>query len=254
MSEAIRRWLICGVLAMFSAGCAALELPDLIAQARPSVVGVGTFEALRAPQNVLGGTGFIVGNGRFVVTNHHVAAGQAEITDKASQLVVFLGRGKSPDVRPARVVAQDKFHDLAVLAIEGAPGPALTLEATGDVREGQSVAIMGFPIGVILGLYPSTNAGIISSISPIAIPQATTQTLSTEQIRRLREPFEVYQLDAIAYPGNSGSPVFDVHSGHVIGVVNSVIARHSKEGLLKDPSAITYAIPIRHALKLLEGL
>lgn len=233
--------------------CSALELPDLVDRARPSVVGVGTYEALRAPQSVLTGTGFVVGHGRHVITNYHVAQGQGSHSEK-TQLVVFLGRGKAPDMRPARLVAHDRFRDLAVLEIEGAPGTPLTLRDADAVREGQAIAFIGFPIGAILGLYPSTNAGIVSSISPIAMPQATTQTLSAEQIRRLREPFEVFQLDAIAYPGNSGSPVFDARTGSVIGVVNSVLARHSKEGLLKDPSAITYAIPIRHVVSLLEGL
>ena len=233
--------------------CVALELPDLVERARPSVVGVGTYEALRAPRHVLAGTGFVVGHGRHVITNYHVARGQGDLTEKV-QLVVFLGRGKTPDVRRAKLVAQDRFHDLAVLEMEGAPGPALSLGDADTVREGQAIGIIGFPIGAILGLYASTNAGIVSSISPIAMPQATTQTLSAEQIRRLREPFEVFQLDVIAYPGNSGSPVFEVRTGHVIGVVNSVLARTSKEGLLKDPSAITYAIPIRHVQKLLEGL
>lgn len=231
--------------------CSALDLPDLVERLRPSVVGVGTYEALRAPRNVLGGTGFIVGNGRQVITNYHVAHAQEDLTEK-TQLVVFLGRGRNPDVRPAKLVAEDRFHDLALLEIEGAPGPALVL-SDALVREGEAIALIGYPIGAILGLYPSTNAGIVSSISPIAMPQASTQTLSAEQIRRLREPFEVFQLDAIAYPGNSGSPVFDLKSGQVIGVVNSVLARQSKEGLLKDPSAITYAIPIRHVLKLLKG-
>ena len=243
--------LIGWALTLAAAHCRAFDLPDLIERARPGVVGIGTYEALRAPRHVLGGTGFIVGNGRQIITNYHVAHAQEDLLQK-TQLVVFLGRGKSPDVRPASIVAQDRFHDLALLAMEGAPGPALTLSSA-VAREGQAIAFIGYPIGAILGLYPSTNAGIVSSISPIAMPQASTQTLSAEQIHRLREPFEVFQLDAIAYPGNSGSPVFDLKSGEVIGVVNSVLARQSKEGLLKDPSAITYAIPIRHVLHLLEG-
>lgn len=242
------------VTSLVGAPCPALELPDLVAQVRPSVVGVGTFEALRAPKASLSGTGFIVGDGRYVVTNHHVVAGPSDLTEKASQLVVFLGRGKSPQVRGARIVADDQFHDLAILQIDGNPGSPLRLGRDETVREGQAIALIGFPIGAILGLYPSTNAGIVSSISPIAIPQATTQTLSADQIRRLRDPFEVYQLDVIAYPGNSGSPVFDVRTGQVVGVVNAVIARQAKEGLLKDPSAITYAIPVRHVRKLLDGL
>ncbi|MGD9602818.1 MAG: serine protease [Gammaproteobacteria bacterium] len=250
-----RRGILCAVLAgaLVGAQARALELPDLVATARPGVVGIGNYEPLRAPKAQLTGSGFVVGDGRTIITNHHVVAA-ADITAKPSALVVFVGRGKSPDVRPARIVADDQFHDLAVLRIEGEPVHSLPLASGEPVREGESIAIIGFPIGAVLGLYPATNAGIVSAISPIAIPQATARTLSAEQIRRLRDPFEVYQLDLIAYPGNSGSPVFDVRSGRVIGVVNAVLARRSKEAVLKDPSAITYAIPIRHVHTLLDGL
>lgn len=247
-----RPWLSTLGLLLAPALVCALDLPTLVERARPAVVAIGTFEPLRAPQHELIGTGFVVGDGRHALTNHHVAAVAIDGTDPVA-LVVMLGRGRNPDVRPARVVASDRFHDLALLAFDGAPGPALPLAADTPVREGQPVALIGYPIGAVLGLYPSTNAGIVSSISPIALPTASAQTLTAEQIRRLREPFEVYQLDVIAYPGNSGSPVFELDGGGVIGVVNSVLARRAKEGLLKDPSAITYAIPIDHAVRLLDA-
>ncbi len=239
-------WLL-GALSLANA----LDLPDLIAHAKPSVVGVGTFEPLRAPQHLLGGTGFVVGDGLTVITNHHVI--DTHPADDAKQsLVIFIGPGKQPEVRAVTVIESDREHDLSVLRVSGAPLPALQLSDGNSVREGQAVALIGFPIGAVLGLFPSTNAGIVSAISPIAIPQASSQSLTAAQIRRLQKPFDVYQLDAIAYPGNSGSPVFDIASGSVIGVVNSVFARQAKEGLLKDPSAITYAIPVAYVHALLN--
>mgnify|MGYP006381527409 CR=1 FL=1 len=74
-----------------------------------------------------------------------------------------------------------------------------------------------------------------------------------EQIKRIRSPFEVYQLDAVAYPGNSGSPVYDVRTGRVVGVINSVLVKKTKEAALTDPSGITYAIPVRYVRALLAG-
>lgn len=239
------------LFALVSPTVRALDLPDLIERVRPSVVGVGTHAPLGAPQNQLRGTGFVVGDGLTVITNHHVIDLGNEV-DKNATLVVFVGRGSRPEIRRVITSKSDRFHDLARLTIEGPAVSAVPIGSAADVREGQAVALIGFPIGAVLGLYPSTNAGIVSAISPIAIPQGSTQSLTADQIRRLREPFEVFQLDAIAYPGNSGSPVFDVASGKVIGVVNSVLARESKEGLLKDPSRITYAIPSRHVSQLLE--
>jgi S1-C subfamily serine protease len=70
----------------------------------------------------------------------------------------------------------------------------------------------------------------------------------------MRNPFDVYQLDAIAYPGNSGSAVYRASTGEVIGVMNSVFVKESRESLLSAPSGIAYAIPVRHLRALLEGL
>jgi S1-C subfamily serine protease len=70
-------------------------------------------------------------------------------------------------------------------------------------------------------------------------------------IRRLDENYSVFQLDATAYPGNSGSPLYDAETGDVIGIVSSVFVKETKEKLLRDPSGISYAIPIRYAKALL---
>ena len=75
--------------------------------------------------------------------------------------------------------------------------------------------------------------------------------LSAAQITRLRNPFDVFQLDAIAYPGNSGSAVYSATTGHVIGIMNSVFVKESRENLLQKPSGIAYAIPIKHLKVLL---
>jgi serine protease Do len=56
----------------------------------------------------------------------------------------------------------------------------------------------------------------------------------------------VFQLDATAYPGNSGSPVFDPDTGEVIGIINMVLVKAGKESVLAQPSGITYAIPASH--------
>ena len=63
--------------------------------------------------------------------------------------------------------------------------------------------------------------------------------------------YDVYQLDATAYPGNSGSPVFDAESGVVIGIINMVFIKSTREAALSQPSGISYAIPAIHLKELM---
>ena len=62
--------------------------------------------------------------------------------------------------------------------------------------------------------------------------------------RRLQSgAYPVFQLDATSYPGNSGSPLYDPATGEVVGVLNMVFVKGTKEKALTDPSGISYAIP-----------
>jgi S1-C subfamily serine protease len=242
-------WLL---LSSFCVGVTQAEaLPDTLQKIRPSIVAVGSIQPTRSPKSLFLGTGFVIGNGRYIVTNRHVVP-QILDFERKEQLAIFTGRGKQATVRVADLVAQDETHDLAILEISGSPLPALKLGDASGVREGERFAFTGFPIGMVLGLYPVTHRGIVSAITPIAIPNVSSRQLTARQIRRLRNPYTVFQLDAIAYPGNSGSPLYDPANGRVIGVVNSVFVKGSKEEVLEKPSGIAYAIPISHLKSLLK--
>ncbi len=230
---------------------AATDLADIIERIKPGVVAVGSYQKTRRPASMLRGTGFVVADGRHVVTNAHVLPTRLDERHREF-LAVFVGRGRQVNVRSAQKIAEDIEHDVAVLRIAGDRLPALTLGDDGQVREGQAVAFTGFPIGAALGLFAATHRGIVSAITPIAIPLISPRQLDARTIRRLRQNFTVFQLDATAYPGNSGSPLFDTRSGRVIGIVNMVHVKESKEKLLKEPSGIAYAIPVRHAKALLK--
>ena len=72
-------------------------------------------------------------------------------------------------------------------------------------------------------------------------------------VAQLRQgPIEAYQLDATAYPGNSGGPVLDARTGSVLGVVNMVLVRGTRESALSHPTGITYAIPVRFVNELIQ--
>jgi len=104
-------------------------------------------------------------------------------------------------------------------------------------------------------MTPVTHRGIVSAITPIGIPQANSRDLDPALIRRLaNDVFRVYQLDATAYPGNSGSPLYEPASGEVLGVMNMVFVKSTKENVLSDPSGISYAIPVEYLQRLLAEL
>jgi S1-C subfamily serine protease len=131
----------------------------------------------------------------------------------------------------------------------------LKLRASEPVKAGQEVFFTGYPIGAVLGPYPATHRGMISAVTPIAIPQARAADLDANTLRRLASgAFPVFQLDATAYPGNSGSPLYDPDTGEVLGVVNMVFVKGTKESALTQPSGITYAVPSSHLEQLLKKL
>jgi S1-C subfamily serine protease len=189
----------------------------------------------------------------LVVTNAHVIPTDLDV-DRREQLVVYSGRGSDARQHPATLVERDDEHDLALLRYAPPHLPAMRLGGDGFVREGEAVAFTGFPIGAVLGLFPATHTGIIAAITPMARVADDGGQLTAAAVRRLRAPFDVYQLDAIAYPGNSGSAVWHVATGEVVGVINSVFVKGSRENLLSQPSGITYAIPVRYVRQLLEAL
>ena len=233
--------LLCITLLSHLALPAQATLQDSIKKIKPSVVAIGVFSPLASPRVRLVGTGFVVADGRKIITNYHVIAKAPDVKRNESY-VVLSGQADNIQIHQITDTKTQTVHDLAVLTIE-AKLPAATLAGAEFISEGTEIAFTGFPITAVLGLYPATHRGIISAVTPIAIPADHSGQLQASALRQLRQPFMVYQLDATAYPGNSGSPVFDINSGEVIGVINMVFLKGLKESALTHPSGISYAIP-----------
>jgi len=230
---------------------------ETIARVKGSVVAVGTFEPTRSPQFQFLGTGFAVEDGTLIVTNAHVLPKLIEQAQReALAILIPLPDKDDPNhaqVREAKQVAVDADSDLALLRMSGPALPPLKVGQSADVKEGQEVLFTGYPIGAILGPHPATHRAIIAAVTPIAIPTGRAGDLSPQTIRRLAAgQFPVFQLDATAYPGNSGSPLYDPATGEVLGIVNKVFVQGTKEAALTQPSGITYAIPASHLRTLLE--
>jgi S1-C subfamily serine protease len=233
-----------------TAGADGVDIADRVAAIKPSVVGVGTFSPTRSPRANLMGTGFSVLDGRHVVSCAHIFDKLPDV-EKQETWAVLTGRDRQVSVRGARIVARDKAHDLILLKIDGDPLPAVTLGDSDTAREGWQLYFTGYPVGSVLGLNASTNRAGLAAIVPIYTPVASAAQLNVRALKQASDPFSIFQLDAIAYPGNSGSPVWRPETGEVLGVVNSVFVKGAKEAALSAPSGITFAVPAKYVKALI---
>ena len=164
------------------------------------------------------GSGFIVSEDGYIMTNAHVVR-------EASEVVV-----KMTDRReyPAKVVGFDDRTDVAVIKIEAKNLPTVRIGDPATVKPGQWVVAIGSPFG----MENSVTAGIVS---------ATARTLPSDQY----VPF--IQTDVAVNPGNSGGPLFNLN-GEVVGI-NSQI--YSQSG---GYMGLSFAIPIDVANNVREQL
>lgn len=255
--DRIRRFLVgLVILGGYATGWApaVAALPETIDAVRPSLVIVGTFQRTRNPAFRPLGTGFAVADGTLVASNAHVLPADLD-AEQLETLAIAVPRTGKVEVREAVKLVADPAHDLALVRIKGSALPALRLGDAASVREGQSVAFSGFPIATVLGWFSVTHQGIIASISPIGVPGARANQLDPRLVKQLAAgAFNIFQLDAPAYPGHSGSPVYLPESGEVIAIINSTFIKGTKESALTAPSGISYAIPVRHLQDLLRSV
>jgi S1-C subfamily serine protease len=229
-------------------------LPDAVKRVKPSVVSVGTFQKTRSPPFLFRGTGFVVDDGTLVATNAHVVPDTLNSESGETIVVLVQVTGvNEPQAREIKSVTLDADHDLAVLHLAGRALPAVTLGDSTTVREGQTVAFTGFPIGHVLGFHAVTHVGIVSSLTQMAIPARTARQLDAPAIKKLRsDPVELFQLDATVYAGHSGSPLYN-DSGDVIGVVNMGFPRGVKDPVLGQIANISFAVPARFLQDLIRS-
>ena len=219
----------------------------LVSKVKASTVSVGTYYYNDVPMPQFSGTGFAIGNGKRIVTNHHVVQAIRD-KDRMFHLRIFHKDLPSKGVK-AVLAVEDPFHDLAILIMEGQVAP-LPLAMDKTLKEGHHVAFTGYPIGFVLGLNSTTHTGIVSAITPVILPSPHASLIKKELIKHLEAPWDIIQIDAVAFPGNSGSPVYRIATGEVVGVINKVFIKGKKEHILKDPSGLTYAVPVEFVRKL----
>jgi serine protease DegQ len=165
------------------------------------------------------GSGVIVSQNGFILTNHHVI-------EAADEIQVALENGQT---LPARVVGTDPETDLAVLKISANALPAITFAESDTLRIGDWVLAVGNPFGV----GQTVTAGIVSALGRTHLGINTFENF--------------IQTDAAINPGNSGGALVDV-AGHLVGV-NSAI--YSRTG---GSQGIGFAIPVSIARQVMEQI
>jgi serine protease Do len=188
-----------------------------------------------------GGSGFIVSDDGYILTNNHVVEG-------SDQIRVFL-----PDRRyfDAELVGNDPFTDVAVIKINaGSPLPTMSFGNSDDVRVGEWVLAIGNPgFGNSTQLDYTVTAGIVSARGR-GLGLLNRDLLQDPNYGRDQAGFAIedfIQTDAVINPGNSGGPMVDLN-GQVVGI-NSAIA--SSTGYYQGYG---FAIPINLARRVMQDL
>ena len=177
------------------------------------------------PEQRASGSGVIISQDGFIVTNNHVV-------ENADELTVTLNNKKS---YTAKVIGRDPAYDLAVIKIDASNLPFLMYGNSDDVKIGQWVLALGYP----LNLETTVTAGIVS---------AKSRSLGLNKGTRLNGAVESFiQTDAAVNQGNSGGALINT-TGELVGI-NSAIA--SPTGYY---SGYSYAIPVNIVKKVVDDI
>ena len=213
-------------------------LAEAVAQkALPSVVNINVYTASQSQaqgfmrssstqeytQSSLG-SGVILSDDGYILTNYHVIEG-------ADKLQVVASGGEYE----AKVVGTDPSSDLAVIKIEASGLPAVEIGSSSDLVTGEWVMAVGSPFG----LEQSVSTGIVSAVSrsSSSLYSSESEAIYTNMI----------QTDAAINPGNSGGALVD-KNGKLIGI-NTLIASTSGSS-----SGVGFAIPVDYAMKIAEQI
>lgn len=215
---------------------------DAVEEANPAVVAItisknvptyeryiqnvpGFFGGFQIPQlrqngtelkEVGGGSGFLVSEDGYIVTNKHVVA------DTTAQYAVFTNDGKKYD---ATVVARDPSLDLAVIKIDGSGFPSLKFGDSDKVEVGQTAIAIG---NALAEFRNTVSVGVVSGLA---------RSITASDSMGGRENLDqLIQTDAGINPGNSGGPLLNL-SGEVIGV-NVAVAEANSIGFALSSNSV----------------
>lgn len=181
------------------------------------------------------GSGFIISEDGYILTNDHVAG-------NATKIVVTMTDGSKHD---ANIVGTDPVTDVALLKIEGKKFPFVKLASSEDVEVGEWAIAFGNPFGLFdNNAKPTVTVGVVSNIGV-----SFSQPNGTAGRRVYRN---MIQTDAAISSGNSGGPLMNA-LGEVIGV-NTVIYSTSQGSNGAGSIGIGFAIPINRVKVIVDRL
>lgn len=204
-----------------------LSTEEIAAKVRPSVVGIQTYRT-EHPMQVYGtGSGIIMSEDGYIVTNAHVVSGAT------GGILVILDNNEEYE---AEVVGIDEKTDVAVIKIDASNLTAAEFGNSDELVVGERIVAIGNPTG--MNLAGSVTQGIVSGLKRLisVTNEETNETIEMEAI----------QVDAAINPGNSGGALINKY-GQVVGINSSKLSSTQIEG-------IGFAIPISTAKPIVDDL
>ena len=205
------------------------SIPDVVEAASASVVGIIQYQPNARTgrlEEYGSGSGFIVSENGYVLTNAHVVSGAAAVD-------VLFSDGEK---KAAQIVGADVTMDVAVLKVEGEGYPALPIGDSSALRVGEYVIAIGNPLSTYQ-LYGTVTFGVISG---------TAREINIDGFVNT-----YLQTDAAINFGNSGGPLINM-AGQVVGMnaAKSITAGYDSNGNTVSAEGIGFALPINNVIEI----
>jgi serine protease Do len=171
------------------------------------------------------GSGFIISQDGYIVTNNHVV-------EDAQTLTVIMTSGEEYE---ATIIGADEQNDVALIKIDATGLPTVSIGDSDDIEVGQQVCAIGNPLGELTN---TLTVGYVSALD--------------REINENGTPINMFQTDCAINSGNSGGPIFDMN-GNVIGITT---AKYSSSGSSTTASieGIGFCIPSNDAMDIVSDL
>jgi S1-C subfamily serine protease len=208
------------------------SVADIAARTVPAVVSL----EVRVGDEAGTGSGVLIEDGGYVLTNNHVVAPAA--VGSGSRLDAVFSDGTRA---PARIVGRDPKTDLAVVKVEVANPVVAAVGSSGGLAVGDEVIAIGSP----LGLAGTVTQGIVSAVDrPVRLDGGDSDADAV---------IDAIQTDAAINPGNSGGPLVD-STGAVIGINTAIRSIGGSAGSEGGSIGLGFAIPIDTARGIAQEL